>query len=169
MEANVVEVHMAPESARALLDQAVEESHRILAGHRVTIAVEDGGEPAWFDAHLLDRVLRHLLENVARYTPSGSRITLRSRRTPGRLEFSVEDDGPGIDAQDLPLIFEKFYRGKRGEDKVKNGSGMGLAIARAILQVHGGGIDAVSAPGKGASFRFWVPLVENQAAMAKAQ
>ena len=76
----------------------------------------------------------------------------------GRLEFSVEDTGVGIDASDLPLIFEKFYRGKKTALKSK-GSGMGLAITRAILRAHGGGIEVSSRPGKGASFRFWVPLV----------
>jgi signal transduction histidine kinase len=73
----------------------------------------------------------------------------------------VEDNGPGIDALDLPLIFEKFYRGKKGASKGK-GSGMGLAITRAILLAHGGAIEASSAPGHGARFRFWVPLVEKE-------
>jgi signal transduction histidine kinase len=76
-----------------------------------------------------------------------------------RLEFSVEDDGPGIDAVDLPFIFDKFYRGKKGKGK---GTGMGLAITRAILAAHGGGIEVESLPGQGACFRFWVPLVEKE-------
>ena len=157
IDANVVEVHLAPQQPRALLEQAVEESRAVLAGRRVSVAVEEPDRPAWFDPHLLGRVLRHLLENAARYTPPGSRITLSSRRAGDRLEFHVEDNGPGIDAADLPLVFEKFYRGKMGSGK---GSGMGLAIARAILAAHGGGIQASSVPGQGASFRFWVPLVE---------
>jgi two-component system sensor histidine kinase KdpD len=157
IDANVVEVHLAPQQPRALLEQAVEESRAVLAGRRVSVAVEEPDRPAWFDPHLLGRVLRHLLENAARYTPPGSHIALSSRRAGGRLEFCVEDNGPGIDAADLPLVFEKFYRGKKSGGK---GSGMGLAIARAILAAHGGGIQASSVPGQGASFRFWVPLVE---------
>jgi two-component system sensor histidine kinase KdpD len=116
-------------------------------------------EPAWFDAHLLDRVLRHLLENAVAHTPRGSHIRLSTQRAGDRLEFRVEDDGPGIDATDMPLIFEKFYRGKRRASTAK-GSGMGLAIVKAILAAHGGGIEATSVAGKGASFRFWVPLVD---------
>jgi signal transduction histidine kinase len=88
---------------------------------------------------------------------------LSSRRAGDRLEFRVEDNGPGIDAIDLPLIFEKFYRGKKGVGKGK-GSGMGLAISRAILAAHGGGIEAASVPGQGTSFRFWVSLVEKEPA-----
>ncbi len=164
IDANAVEIHLTQQHPRALLDQAVESAHKILAAHRITIAAEgEGGpdRPAWFDSHLLGRVLRHLLENAASHTPAGSRVTLSTRRVMDRLEFSVEDNGPGIDRLDLPLIFEKFYRGKRGK-KAGKGSGMGLAICRAILTVHGGGIEASSTPGKGASFRFWVPLVEKE-------
>jgi two-component system sensor histidine kinase KdpD len=164
IDANVVEVRLAPQHPRALLDQAVEESRAALAKHRVSIAVEgldDPDQSAWFDARLLGRVLRHLLENAARFTPPGGHIRLGSRRSADRLEFSVEDDGLGIDAADLPFIFEKFYRGKSGAKKGK-GTGMGLAISRAILAVHGGGIEVKSAAGKGACFLFWVPLVEKE-------
>jgi len=162
IDANVVQVHIAPHHARALLEHAVEESRKSLAAHQVVIEMEGGEEAAWFDPHLLARVLRHLLENAARHTPPGSRIKLKSWRTPMRLEFSVEDNGPGVDAVDLPLIFEKFYRGKRGVQKGNKGSGMGLAISRAILLAHGGGIEARSTLGKGTSFCFWVPLVEKE-------
>lgn len=167
IDANVVQVKMSSVHPRALLDQAVEESRKILAGHKVTILAgpverrNDGDQPAWFDPHLLGRVLRHLLENVASHTPPGSRVTLSSNRGEDRVEFTVEDDGPGIDAHDLPLIFEKFYRGKHGTSKRK-GSGMGLAITRAILIAHGGGIEATSVPGSGARFRFWVPLIDKE-------
>jgi len=163
VDANVVQVQPVPTHARALLDQAVEESRKTMAGHRVAIAVEGQDDPAWFDPHLLCRVFRHLLENAALYTPPGGRITLRSRRIAHRLEFCVEDTGPGIDPLDLPLIFEKFYRGKKSAFSAK-GTGMGLAITRAILAAHGGSIEAESIPGKGANFRFWVPLVEKEPA-----
>ena len=166
IDANVVQVKMSPQNPRALLDQAVEESRKILTSHKVNISIEeqnadDRDKTAWFDPHLLGRVLRHLLENVASYTPPGSRVTLSSKRSGDRLEFSVEDNGPGIDALDLPLIFEKFYRGKQGAG-ARKGSGMGLAISRAILAAHGGGIEASSVPGGGARFRFWVPLIERE-------
>ena len=164
IDANAVEVRLAPEHASALLDQAVEETRKALAGHRVTIAPPVEAEleqPCWFDPHLLGRVLRHLLENAAAHTPAGTQITLSSRRAGDRLEFCVEDNGPGIDKLDLPLIFEKFYRGKRRLSTAK-GSGMGLAITRAILAAHGGQIEATSAPGNGARFIFWVPLVAKE-------
>lgn len=162
IDAHVVQVQAAPHHPRALLDEAVEASRKSLAGHDVEITVEEPDELAWFDAHLLGRVLRHLLENAGHYTPPGSRIMLSTCRAGGRLEFAVNDNGPGIEPRDLPLIFEKFYRGERGATGIK-GSGMGLAITRAILAAHGGGIEVTSAPGHGTSFRFWVPLVEKEA------
>jgi len=168
IDANVMKVKMSPQNPRALLDQAVEESRKNLSAHKVSVSVEESdedepaeSESAWFDPHLLGRVLRHLLENVASYTPPGSRVKLSCKRGAGRLEFCVEDNGPGIDAIDLPLIFEKFYRGKRGAGQRK-GSGMGLAITRAILHAHGGGIEASNVSGSGARFRFWVPLIERE-------
>jgi len=175
IDANVVQVRRVSHHPRALLDQAVEESRNALARHRVMITVEDHGnlgkpenlnKPALFDPHLLSRVLHHLLENAARHTPPGGRILLSSRRFSDRLEFCVEDDGEGVDAADLPFIFDKFYRGKNGAGKGK-GTGMGLAISRAILAAHGDGIEVENAPGHGACFRFWVPLVEKESMSKK--
>jgi len=164
IDANVVEIRRVPQNSRALLEQAVEESRKALAKHRVVIAVDDEeilNKSVWFDPHLLSRVLRHLLENAARHTPFGGRILLGSQCNGDRLEFRVEDDGPGIDAVDMPFIFDKFYRGKKNVTKGM-GTGMGLAICRAILAAHGGGIEVESTPGEGACFRFWVPLVEKE-------
>ena len=161
IDANVIQVHATPQHTRTLLEHAVEESHAALTRHHVVLMVQEPDGLAWFDAKLLGRVFRHLIENAARYSPAESRIVLRSRRVAGRLEFEVEDNGPGIDKLDLPLIFEKFYRGKKSSMFGK-GTGMGLAIARAILIAHGGSIEAKSNPEQGAIFTFWVPLVEKE-------
>ncbi|HEY1986075.1 MAG TPA: ATP-binding protein [Terracidiphilus sp.] len=161
IDANVVQVRAVPQLTRTLLDHVLEESASGLASHHVVVDIEPPDKPAWFDPHLLSRVFRHLVENASRYSPPGSQIKLGSRRHDGRLEFTVEDNGPGIDSIDLPLIFEKFYRGRKGLGRNK-GTGMGLAIARAILAAHGGQIEVASQPGQGAIFRFWVPLVEKE-------
>lgn len=161
IDAHVVKVQLAPIMQRALLEQAADTSRAALAGHPVVYDIEGDDAPVWLDAHLLGRVFRHLLENAARHTPSGGRILLRTRRKGQRVEFAVEDSGTGIDAADLPFIFDKFYRGKGAQNTgKKKGTGMGLAIVRAILKAHGGSIEVVSQPGHGAAFRFWVPLLE---------
>jgi two-component system sensor histidine kinase KdpD len=162
LDAKVLRLQPAPHHTRMLLDHAVEASRRVLARHQVTLMVQEPDTPVWFDAKLLGRVFRHMIENAAQYSPPGSRIMMRSRRVEGRLEFEVEDSGPGIDKVDLPHIFEKFYRGKKGA-KLGKGTGMGLAIARAIMLAHGGGISVESSPEHGSTFRFWVPLVDKEA------
>jgi len=161
IDANVVRVEAAPRQTRTLLENVVQESHAALGRHQVVLMVQEPDRPVWFDARLLGRVFRHLIENAARYSPAESRIVLRSRRRDGRLEFEVEDNGPGIDKVDLPHIFEKFYRGKKGA-KLGKGTGMGLAIARAIARAHDGDITVESSPEHGSTFRFWVPLVEKE-------
>lgn len=161
IQAQAVQVRRALLRARSFLEQVVNESRTLLSRHEVVIDVEEPDEPAWFDPWLLNRVFRHLLENASRYTPAGTRITLRSRRREGRIEFAVEDNGPGISAAELPMVFEKFYRGKLGM-KMGKGTGMGLAIARAIVQAHGGAMDAWSQPGVGTLFNLWVPLTGHE-------
>jgi two-component system sensor histidine kinase KdpD len=162
LDAKVLRLQPAPHHTRMLLDHAVEASRRVLTRHQVTLMVQEPDTPVWFDAKLLGRVFRHMIENAAQYSPPGSRIMMRSRRVEGRLEFEVEDSGPGIDKVDLPHLFEKFYRGKKGA-KLGKGTGMGLAIARAIMLAHGGGISVESSPEHGSTFRFWVPLVDKEA------
>jgi two-component system sensor histidine kinase KdpD len=163
IDAQVVRVQTAPRHTRTLLEHVVEQSRTTLGRHQVVLMVQEPDLPVWFDARLLGRVFRHLIENAATYSPPESRIVLRSRRVDGRLEFEVEDNGPGIDKLDLPHIFEKFSRGKRGA-KLGKGTGMGLAIARAIVVAHGGDIAVESNPEQGSTFRFWVPLVEKEGA-----
>ena len=148
IDANVVQVKMSSVHPRALLDHAVEESRKILAGHKVTILPDaSGADPM---ATILRGSIRTCWAGSSTSArkcgqPHASRIArhAQSKRSDDRVEFYVEDNGPGIDAVDLPLIFEKFYRGKRSKRK---GSGMGLAISRAILKAHGGGIEAASSP-----------------------
>jgi len=159
---------LAPHHLRAFIEEIIEQSRKDLGSHPVAIVIDDPEKLAWFDAHLVGRVFRHLLENAASHTPVGTRIKVSSRSFRSRLEFSVEDEGAGIDARDLPMIFDKFYRGKRGA-QVRKGSGMGLAIARAIVHAHGGDIEVVSEPGAGACFRFWVPFVSEEPETARRQ
>ena len=157
IQAQAVKVRPALLRTRTFLDQVVDESREMLSRHEVAIEVDEKDDPVRFDPRLMSRVFRHLLENAARYTPTGTHITLRSHRRDGGIEFAVDDNGPGIDASELPMIFEKFYRGRLGS-KIGKGTGMGLAIARAIVKAHGGAMEAWSEPGIGTRFRLWIPM-----------
>jgi two-component system sensor histidine kinase KdpD len=110
------------------------------------------------DATLIEQVFANLLENVAKYTPPGTRIRLRAEQQSATMLFSVEDDGPGLPAGDPEMLFAKFHRG--ASEGAIGGVGLGLAICRAIVELHNGQIWAERLPGRGAAFRFTLPLEE---------
>jgi signal transduction histidine kinase len=109
------------------------------------------------DAARIGRVLNNLVGNALRSTASGGRVEVRAWREDGRVEVSVADTGDGIRPEDLPFIFERFYRGEKSRSRATGGAGLGLAIARGIVQAHGGDIQVESETGKGTRFIFWLP------------
>ena len=100
----------------------------------------------------------NLLDNAIRYTPGGGTVSVSLRREGQMAVVSISDTGPGIPAADLPHIFERFYRVDKARSRTEGGSGLGLSIAQYIAEVHGGRIEAESEPGKGSTFRVWLPL-----------
>ena len=112
------------------------------------------------DRTLIRRVLRYIVENAARYSPPGSPIAIRAARDEYRLLVTITDQGSGIEPADQPYIFDKYFRG-RSQQKHSSGSGMGLAIAKAMMEAHGGGIGVSSRPEEGASFTLWPPFTSS--------
>ncbi len=114
------------------------------------------------DSGRIAQVLGNLLGNAIRHTPSGGRVSLGvSRRSEG-VVFSVADTGEGIAVEDLPHVFDRFYRGDRSRSRETGGSGLGLAIARQMVEAHGGRIWVESTPGKGSTFSFVLPAGEGR-------
>ncbi len=137
-----------------------------LAGHRVQVEL-DGELPLLrVDATLVEQVFANLLENAAKFTPPGTTVRLRAERRAGELLVSVEDDGPGLPPGDPEQLFAKFYRG--AAEGAIAGAGLGLAICRAIVGLHGGRIWAERLLGRGAAFRFTLPLEEAPGVPAEA-
>jgi signal transduction histidine kinase len=99
-----------------------------------------------------------LLDNALRYTPPGGVIALRARHDGEWVELSVSDDGPGIESEHLPHIFDRFYRVDRARSRKTGGSGLGLAIVKHIAQAHGGAVAVESALGRGTTFRVRLPI-----------
>jgi signal transduction histidine kinase len=110
------------------------------------------------DRQRIEQVLFNFLDNACRYTPPGGTIHLTAQREDSQIHVSVVDQGPGISAEDLPHLFERFYRGDKSRARASGGSGLGLAIAKALIEAHGGRIWAENAPSSGASFHFTLPL-----------
>jgi len=113
----------------------------------------------WGDRQRLAQVLGNLLDNALRHTPGGGQVSLTAARIGSQAVFTVADDGEGIAAQHLPHIFERFYRVDSARDRLRGGSGIGLAIAKALTEAHGGHINAASrGPGQGTTFTVSVPI-----------
>lgn len=117
------------------------------------------GLRAWADPEWAGRALGNLLDNAIKFTPAGGEIRVRAWREGEWVAVEVADTGPGIPPEDLPRIFERFYRGER--HRGGGGSGLGLALARHAVEAHGGRIQAFSEPGHGARFVFTLPAVED--------
>lgn len=144
-------------NVRELIELTVE---RTLGTHRqypVEIDVPESFPEVYADRNLLERVLRHLLENACAYSKPGDPISVSARIEADRVLLTVADHGLGIDTEDLPFVFDKYFRGKGHKNRTR-GTGMGLAIARAIMKIHQGEITAESRPGEGSQFTFWIPL-----------
>ncbi|MBR3124091.1 MAG: sensor histidine kinase [Mogibacterium sp.] len=126
-----------------VMKEVWEESAMIDEAH--TYRFEDGGEiPARGDVSLIKQAVRILIENASKYTPEGGEIMLRSLVSDGHPAFSVQDSGIGISKDDIPHIFERFYRADDSRSKQTGGSGLGLAIAKWIVERHGGRFEVLS-------------------------
>jgi len=112
----------------------------------------------WMAPLQVGRILHNLLDNALRHTPEGGTIAVRAAPEDGAVVISVQDSGEGISAEDLPQVFERFYRGEQSRSRSAGGSGLGLAIAKGLVEAHGGEIWVDSRPGSGACFRFSLPL-----------
>jgi signal transduction histidine kinase len=109
------------------------------------------------DAHRIKQVLRNLLDNAIAHTGKGGKITVTAREQNNMVSISVSDTGEGIPPKDLPLIFERFYRVDKSRARTTGGSGLGLTIAKRLVEAHGGAIKVKSQVGKGSRFTFTLP------------
>ena len=149
----------ADASLSDLISDTLESFSELAARKGVTLEghAEPGLDPVHMDTPLIGRVLNNLLANAIRHTPSGGRIEIAARRTEAGAEVTVTDDGEGIRLEDLPHVFDRFYRADRSRSRLTGGAGLGLAIARGIIQAHGGEIDVESTLGSGSRFQFTLP------------
>jgi signal transduction histidine kinase len=127
-------------------------------GLAVNAAVAPDLPPVYVDVHRIRQVLQNLLENAVAHTESGGTITVTAHQRAGFISVAVADTGEGIPPEDLNYIFERFYRVDKSRTRATGGTGLGLTIARRLVEAHGGTIGATSVPGSGATFTFTLPL-----------
>jgi len=160
LDAHEITLDLRMHSIREAVDLALEEVQPQLRAHPVDLRLPDSLPLVVIDLERIAKVLQHLLENAAKYSAETSPIFISAEVVGGQLVTSVADRGVGIDDLERMMIFDKFYRGQGQRYRVQ-GTGMGLAIAKAIVEAHGGSIDVTSQPGQGSVFSFRLPLQQS--------
>jgi len=159
LDANEVKLNLRPHRMEDVMRTAVEDSAPLLQQNPVEIRLPEKLPLAVMDEAWIAKVLRHLLENAAKYSSPGSPIFVSCEVKKDRLITNVADRGSGIDDLERSMIFDKFYRGQSQRYRVQ-GTGMGLAIVKAIVEAHGGRIGVTSQLGQGSVFSFGLPLAK---------
>jgi two-component system sensor histidine kinase KdpD len=151
----------------ALIDDVVGRLRPITTRHPVTLEVEENLPPVPLDYVEIDQVLSNLIENATKYAPAGTEILVRARRADHLVRVEVADQGPGIPASSLPHLFDPFVRVNLGRPRPK-GLGLGLAVAKGLVEAHGGRIWAENRQQGGALFVMTLPLSDNEHSSAQA-
>ena len=157
LDAGEIELEIAPHAIREVVDAALEASKNLLANHTVEVRLPESLPLVPMDPARIREVLTQLLDNAVKYSPPGTLIVISSEVSGRFLVTSVADRGAGIDSFEQALIFDKFYRGRDQRYGVQ-GTGMGLAICKAIVEAHGGTMGVTSQVGSGSVFHFNLPL-----------
>jgi two-component system OmpR family sensor kinase/two-component system sensor histidine kinase BaeS len=166
-EAGQLQLNLAPIDLTKLVQDTAASFGPVAEAAEIALSVEspDRLPPAQADAARMGQVLHNLLDNALRHTPAGGTITLSAgceENPPDEAAYcwlAVQDTGDGISAEDLPHVFDRFYRADRARSRATGGAGLGLAIVRAIVEAHGGQISATSdgVPGQGSTFTVRLP------------
>ncbi len=158
LESGQTPLHLAPLDVGSLTESLADRFKHQAAGGGLTIRSKTGGTAfVNADVRQIERVLSNLVGNAMKFTPAGGSITLSVKQTDGTVSIVVQDTGKGIAPEHLPHIFERFYKGDQPRNE--GGAGLGLAIARHIVQAHRGAISVESYPGGGATFTVSLPAL----------
>ena len=164
MESGMMEYRFVPTDLRRVADISVNKIRLLADAKHVQLLVEAPVERHWVraDSTRIEQVLDNLLSNALKYSPEGASVRLQMipKRDEGLLFVDVADAGPGIPAEELPHIFERFYQGRTKSRQVSVGSGLGLALAKKVVEAHGGRIWVESEVGKGTTVRFILYLTK---------
>jgi len=134
---------------------------KVLAEEKNQILIMEPSEPVLVSADIaiLRQAVVNILDNAIKYTPSGGQVTLRVARTGSEVALEIADSGPGIPPEHHGKVFDRFYRVDAARNRAEGGFGLGLAIARQAVEIHGGRIEIAGSPDKGSVFRIVLPLL----------
>jgi len=159
LDAGGIPLDRAESSLSDLISDTLESFSELALRQGVKLegSVDPNVDPVMMDTQRIGRVLNNLIGNALRHTPAEGRVNVHARRTVSGVEVCVSDTGEGIRTEDLPHVFESFYRGEKSRSRSTGGAGLGLAISRGIVQAHGGEIKVESETGRGSQFTFSLP------------
>jgi two-component system sensor histidine kinase KdpD len=157
LESHEANLELGAHPVGEFISSAIEDCTDVTPVRDIHLDVKHQDSRLLVDLSLAKKVLVHLVTNAHLYSSPGQPITIATQQQGGFITISVADKGPGIENTEIDHIFEKFYRGKNQRYRVK-GTGMGLPIAKAIVETHGGTIGAVSRLGQGSVFSFSLPI-----------
>ena len=161
-EEGILDVTLRTVDSAALASAAADNARHLFTAKGVRLETNEGtSDRVRVDPERMGQVIGNLLDNALRHTPPGGTVTLSCRRSDRWIEYAVTDTGEGVPAEHLPHLFDRFYRVDSARDRNHGGSGIGLAIAKALVEAHGGDISATSpGPGAGSTFTVRLPAVE---------
>ena len=164
LESGRIKMNLQSVRLHSLVDRVLEDFRTQAESRRVALSNEVPELTARVDSERLQQVLGNLIGNAIKYGRSDGRVDVTGRLSNGNLiELCVKDDGPGIPAESLERVFERFYRVDKARSREQGGTGLGLSIVKHIVQSHGGKVWARSEPGKGAAFYFTLPAKQESA------
>lgn len=162
-EAGELKLHCEIQDIVGVIKQAVvaKQTQAVAKGLRLSADLTEKLSLVNIDSQRMGQVLRNLLENAIAHTSDGASVAVTAAQHNNHLKVSVTDTGEGIPAEDLPYIFERFYRVDKSRSRATGGSGLGLTIARRLVEAHGGTIEVQSELGKGSRFTITLPVAES--------
>jgi signal transduction histidine kinase len=159
LDSGHLELALGPQDLRAAIGQALTLLREPAQRHTLEAQIEADLPPALADADKLQQVLVNLVGNAIKYSPAGGRVRVQARRVADEAEVRVCDEGIGIPADELPKLFTRFHRVRRPETEGIEGTGLGLALTKELVERHHGRITVASTPGQGTEFAFTLPLM----------
>jgi two-component system phosphate regulon sensor histidine kinase PhoR len=147
-----------------VVDEVIAALSALAAAKQIEVTAQVDAPPFETDRDRLRGVLENLVENALKYTPTGGHVSISARTDDGSVVFEVADDGPGIGAEHLPRLFERFYRVDKARSRELGGTGLGLSIVKHLVESLGGVVSVSSEPGRGSRFSVRFPRARREPA-----
>ena len=166
IDAGGMKLNIQPNNLNDLISDIIESFHQTATGQDIKLegCVEEGVDPVWMDIHQINRVLNNLVSNAIRFTPRGGNVEVCAIREGDIVRISVSDSGEGIAAEDMPHVFDQFYRVEQSRNRGTGGAGLGLTIAKSIVEAHEGKITIQSKEGIGTTINVSLPQTKYSSA-----